>query len=556
MKPGDEAASHISAGAGLVASFGPLFVALVLLSFATWIIDPRGEFPLNDDWDFAAVTWNLARTGTFETTAYTAVALRTQAYIGAGWTLIAGESLTALRILTLLVFAIGIAVLDRILSMLRVPPLSRLVALVAALANPVALATAFSYMTHAYATTILLVSTAFVVKGWLSQKFSLALAGVVLSLTAVLVRQNSVFFLAAVLLFALFSGKSDHIRRRQLVRAVLVGAILFCLLFLLTDWVRPSTGAFAEHVGNASVSLELWQRLARVTTAVPQLTAMFYLPLIPVFVVVAFERRGPQRWLTIATIAIFLVFASRIGALYGFAGVIPRWALLLWPDQLFGTYLLDFGIGVPTVADAQLGLGYVFPAGELVRWVVSLFAAIGGTILTLAFVRCWRNTQDLARLMLLIFAAGLAFLALGSYFFDRYTLEFTWAALVLGALALRGRPALVWPSLTLALLLFGCSTFAVAEYLSWNRARAVLVERDLERGTAAARLNAGVEWNSWLAIGEDLDLDATRPSPGFERLIAFRVLPDYRVIDKEPFSSPAGIRNGVMYLLQKKAERR
>ncbi len=62
-----------------------LEIAIVLGVWAAVIaiVNPRGEFPLHDDWDFTVATWNFARSGHFHFTPFTAVSLRAQVLWGA-----------------------------------------------------------------------------------------------------------------------------------------------------------------------------------------------------------------------------------------------------------------------------------------------------------------------------------------------------------------------------------------------------------------------------------------------------------------------------------------
>src|SRR6266550_7632689 len=93
-----------------------LDVAIVLAVWAAAIafIQPRGEFPTLDDWDFTIATWSFARTGHFHFTPFTAVSLRAMVLWGALWTRAFGESFEVLRASTLTLAAITIAVIHEI----------------------------------------------------------------------------------------------------------------------------------------------------------------------------------------------------------------------------------------------------------------------------------------------------------------------------------------------------------------------------------------------------------------------------------------------------------
>ena len=86
---------------------------MVLLIIAVWIvaallIDPRGEFPLNDDWAYAAAVKTLLGGGGIRLSGWTTVNLIAQIFWGALFCLPFGFSFTALRISTLVLGLTGV----------------------------------------------------------------------------------------------------------------------------------------------------------------------------------------------------------------------------------------------------------------------------------------------------------------------------------------------------------------------------------------------------------------------------------------------------------------
>src|SRR4051795_1810740 len=98
------------------------FLLVAIFAVAMALVDPRGDFPLDDDWDFALATWAFARTGHFQFTPFTATSLHLQVLWGALWTRLFGESFNVLRASTLLLAAATILLFH---ALLRRLPLSR-----------------------------------------------------------------------------------------------------------------------------------------------------------------------------------------------------------------------------------------------------------------------------------------------------------------------------------------------------------------------------------------------------------------------------------------------
>jgi len=127
-----------------------LDVAIVLAVWAAAIalIQPRGEFPTLDDWDFTIATWNFARTGHFHFTPFTAVSLRAMVLWGALWTRVFGESFLVLRASTLTLSALTLVTIHEILRRAGLDRLPRVVATLAFAFHPVFLWSSCTYMTE------------------------------------------------------------------------------------------------------------------------------------------------------------------------------------------------------------------------------------------------------------------------------------------------------------------------------------------------------------------------------------------------------------------------
>ena len=72
------------------------------------IVNPIGDFPLNDDWAYAANVYTLSELNTLSFSGWPAMTLMTQTLIGTVVCKIVGFSFTALRLTTLLFFLLSI----------------------------------------------------------------------------------------------------------------------------------------------------------------------------------------------------------------------------------------------------------------------------------------------------------------------------------------------------------------------------------------------------------------------------------------------------------------
>ena len=115
---------------------------------AIFVVNPSGNFPLNDDWAYATDVKNFLETGIFNPTGWTSMSLLTHVLWGALWSSVFGFSFEVLRVSTLaisLVCLCNIYLTGREMGASR--PLSLLLAFTLAF-NPIYFALSFTFMTE------------------------------------------------------------------------------------------------------------------------------------------------------------------------------------------------------------------------------------------------------------------------------------------------------------------------------------------------------------------------------------------------------------------------
>jgi len=177
-------------------TYPPISVlTMVLLIVTIWIvvallIDPRGEFPLNDDWAYAAAVKTLLGGGGIRLSGWTTVNLIAQVLWGALFCLPFGFSFTALRISTLVLGLTGVLALY---GLLREGDADHGTALFGALLlafNPLYLVLSYTFMSDVPFIAFSILSFYFLVRGMRKSSRVEMVAGLLLACVALLIRQT------------------------------------------------------------------------------------------------------------------------------------------------------------------------------------------------------------------------------------------------------------------------------------------------------------------------------------------------------------------------------
>jgi 4-amino-4-deoxy-L-arabinose transferase-like glycosyltransferase len=174
-------------------------IAILTVAWAGAIalVDPRGNFPLHDDWDFAIATWRFAESGHFHFTQFTAVALRAQVLWGALWTKLFGQSFNVLRASTLVLSLGAVLLVDRILARAGAARGVRMLAALALLFHPIFLWASCTYMTDVPFVFASAAALYCFVRAWKSDRLAWLVAGCCAVAVAWFIRQNGAYLLGA-----------------------------------------------------------------------------------------------------------------------------------------------------------------------------------------------------------------------------------------------------------------------------------------------------------------------------------------------------------------------
>lgn len=484
-----------------------LLAITLLWCLGVILINPSGDFPLNDDWSYGIAVKNLVENKVYQPTNWTSMTLISQVAWGALFSFIFGFSFETLRFSTLLLSLAGLLAFYLSIRQLDQPrSLAVLVTLVVAF-NPLYFALSHTFMTDVPFIAFTILALLFLIR-YLNTDTGSALAwGAVFSILAILCRQTGLFIPIA---FGLTYISKWGFHRKHIMRGLLPLLLGVGSLYIFQYWMN-STGATPALYGK-----QVHQLLKAVQTPGQWLNRLTFnsflsilypgLFLIPVLMVVFFSKAKTaqatkaQKWVKWGIVPISL-----------FIGL-----SLFYKEELMPigkNMLLNAGIGPLSLYDTYTLQLPSIPGFAKEFWLaVTIISVIGGAVLLIYLFAALNfaarhlgqrgmNNRSYITLFLLTGAAvyTLPLLLLPTYF-DRYTLVLV-VLCILIILSFIDRINLGSPKLLLAGtgLLTGFSFFSLAlthDYLAWNRARWKALEHLSEsRNIPYTDIHGGFEFN-------------------------------------------------------------
>ena len=487
---------------------------MVLLLVGIWVlvallINPRGEFPLNDDWIYAkTVKTLLAGGGLHFADMYANIVA--QIFWGALFCLPFGFSFTALRISTLTLGLIGVLALY---GVLREAGADRNTALFGALLlafNPLYMVLSYSFMSDVPFTAVCIVSLYFIMRGFRRNTHFEVAAGLSLACLALLIRQPG---LAIFVGFALAYLAKSGWRPRNLFLAGISVMLGGTVQVLWDQWMRYKHILPPHHSEPAVWVLSprsylSWQTpglLAFGLVAISVYLGIFLFP----FLLFVGRRKLASLYRSPLLTSASLAFA-----------VLPACELRYMRMPLLSNVLYNLGLGpAPETLRYTLtrGMPSLPTAGNTFWIVVTFLGGLGAVVLfqtTLVAIPRALNLRPFpaekrASLVILL-ATGLTYLApvailtIDGRAFDRYLLfPVAVGIAMIGLLVSELGPSKADSSImllaVLSLALYGA--FSVAgthDYLCWNRARWQALNHLMnERRVPANDIDGGYEFNGW-----------------------------------------------------------
>lgn len=222
------------------------------------IVNPLGEFPLNDDWCYAQTVIIFNNTGKIFLGNWPAMTLCTQVFWGYAFTKLFGFSLVALRFSTMLSTLIGFAVLNKLIIQITKNRTLGFLACLLLMFVPLVFNLTNTFMTDVTFNTLAIIACYFMYNFFKTQGAWHYLFFIVFSIALVLLRQYGTIF-PACFIIASFFVKEKKLKTISL--AVLSLALTITVLKLYESYLKETLppGAAYKFSGNTHIfSKEFW----------------------------------------------------------------------------------------------------------------------------------------------------------------------------------------------------------------------------------------------------------------------------------------------------------
>ncbi len=534
---------------------GHILLLLLLWIGAIMVINPIGNFPLNDDWVYARLVHYLVDYGNiaYHQAPRSYALFIAQVFWGALFCLPAGFSFTALRFSTLVLGFVGVLATYLLCEELGIGKKVSLLVSLLVLCNPIYVELSNTFMTDVPFFTMVMLAMLCWVKALKRRSRLWLLAGSLSIVAATFIRQMGLLFALAFAVATLIGevrGRTLSLRKTTWSLVPLLGlglAITAYVGYLQPHFHLP---IFLD-TPKLLTSPTLWGKLMAASNSLFKAAwmSLLYLGLfLSPLMLLVWMRRYLTSTLKVKAI-ILAILALSLGIILPYLVISHR----LLP--LGGNIWFDFGLGPVTLKDVYIWGLPDYPDLLPSLWIVlTAIGVAGGAVIVIEVVAsCWsmfkRNLhggmddQTIWPVTLWLILAQLLFfgsIGLGLWF-DRYLLLFI---PLLGALIALHSPKVDFAALrkvkitgAVLLTLFGLfAVLATHDYLAWNRARWEALDKlEVEQKVNAYVVDGGYEYNgwylydrnyrprlgvSWWFVQGDDYLASLEPLPGYDPLFS------------------------------------
>jgi len=483
-------------------NFRNKWVFISLLTFLWFIlalvVNPLGEFPLNDDWSYCRNVYDLAVHGILRFNDWTAITLIAQTLWGTLFCKIFGFSFTVLRISVLIAGWGGMIAFYLLLRRMVMNEVLAFWFTLMLTFNPLYFSLSYTFMTDVPFIASILCASWFYFRYYEEERIRYLFYATSFALIATLIRQLGIAIVVAAFLTCFLTGK---IRLKQVLLQLFLTCFLISVLYLLTSHLIqgnlvPSGKTSLGDLINSFTPSRFIRHIYYRGGILLFYTGLLLLPLVISILPSYLKSTKPLT----ACIALVVSLPVCIPAILN-AQYLP-----------IGNIINNLGLGPKLLKDAFWELNRHPMLSPGILQVICVTGAIGAVLLMFTFILSLLRLNSEARKtpsgkikiqILLMMGGYMCFVLLFAFFFDRYFLP---AIFFFILILISAEIKLKKGTLAFSVLLFLCIAFfsvsATHDYLSFNRARWTGLRSLMAKGISPHHIDGGFEFNGWYATGQ------------------------------------------------------
>jgi hypothetical protein len=513
------------------------------------IINPRGNFPTNDDWSYSRTVKTFLETGVFQLTGWGSLPLLPQAMWGWLFCKIFGFSFEILRFSTFILSIISLIFIYLTILEYSESRVLRVFSILFIISNPLFTASSLTFMTDIPFFTIGIAAVYFYLRFFHTEKFTYLLPAIILSIVSIFVRQIGLLFLVS---FALvfFFNREMSLGKKLIPLFILILSITALILFQSSmHFAGPSPFVANSRMENLKETFTISKLFG--IASILKTGGMIFLYLgvfLSPFLVIFSKKLATRNGLNRRTFIYMSLFSACVLALlYSVHKLMPLRPNLIW----------TYGIGPATLKDADYLLQKNIPFIPDSIWaLITLIGIFGGVFVAVLLVKKIKyyirkaksdysvlySSEVFIVVLIICFTIPLCF----GEFYDRYLLLHIPLIMFL---LLRRIPEIDFKNERLRIriasgiiIVFGLFTIlSTRDYFAWNRNRWKLLDYAMnELHVKPESIDGGFEFNGWYCYDP-----LYRKSPDKtwwwvnddSFLVTFGKMKDYSVIKTEPYYS-------------------
>ncbi len=489
----------------------------ILVIISIWavmviLVNPLGDFPLNDDWAFGRAVQSVVEKGEFQLSGWGAMNLFSQVFWGALFCLPFGFSFTALRFSTLTLGLLGIIATYGLLRESNSNPKISIVGALLVAINPIYFGLSNTFMTDIPFFAFTTLSLYLLLRGLRCNSLLEVIIGILMGCVALLIRQLGLaIFVAFGCAYIIKKGVNvqNFIKGFLPTISGLSIQILYQKWLQFTDRLPAMYGSQVKGVVEAfyrGVDHVIFYFNGRTLVALIYL-GLFIFPFIIILVSLKFKKLDSrQQSLILFTLSTFFVVVMGLFVSNG-----KRMPL---SDNI----ITDFGLGPLTLRDTFILKDLSTPSVLKMFWLVITAIGVIGAALLLQYLflsmmqtfYAYKISEVVGQsenwlTTLIVSFIFIYFLPLGIQgFFDRYLILLLPLLMMLVSISTTNisnwnvNPNVISIALIMMFLYGGFTIGATHDYLSWNRVRwQALHSLMKESQISPNHIDGGFEFNGW-----------------------------------------------------------